>query len=238
MRLNKIIAIEGQIELLTGLHIGGGSDAMHIGGVDNPVIKHPHTQEPYIPGSSVKGKVRSLLEWYYGLVEYTHGSPFGFKQIDKVSADQKDAAFNLVKLFGASGGDISKNDAQKIGPTRITVRDAMPTSAWLEDIKEKSLLLTEAKSENTINRISGTADNPRQSERVPSGASFDFSLQIKVLEGDDEQALVNMVLTGLKLLEQDALGGSGSRGYGRVQFKLKDELAHQFAAIHPFANRA
>ena len=78
------------------------------------------------------------------------------------------------------------------------------------------MLLTEAKSENTINRISGTADNPRQSERVPSGASFDFSLQIKVLEGDDEQALVNMVLTGLKLLEQDALGGSGSRGYGRA----------------------
>jgi CRISPR-associated protein Csm3 len=67
LKLNKISVIQGTIELKTGLHIGGGDTEMHIGGTDNPVVKHPHTNEPYIPGSSLKGKIRSLLELKYGI---------------------------------------------------------------------------------------------------------------------------------------------------------------------------
>ena len=236
MRLNKIISVEGTLELLSGLHIGGGSDAMHIGGIDNPVIKHPHTQIPYIPGSSIKGKVRSLLEWYYGLVEYNQGKPIGYKQLDKVTEEQREPTKNIIKLFGVSGGDnLNFNQAKEIGPSRLSFRDAMPTQEWLDNINDKSLLLTEAKSENSINRIAGVADNPRQSERVPAGALFEFNLQMKVLDSDDEQAMLETLLKGLKLLEMDALGGSGSRGYGRVKLNLNTELAEKFAAIQPFA---
>lgn len=236
MKLNKIISVEGTLELLSGLHIGGGSDAMHIGGIDNPVIKHPHTQVPYIPGSSIKGKVRSLLEWYFGLVEYNQGKPIGFKQLEKVTEEQREPTKNIIKLFGVSGGDnLNINQAKEIGPSRLSFRDAMPSEAWLQEASDNAWLLTEAKSENSINRIAGVAENPRQTERVPAGAQFEFSLQMKVLDSDDEQAMLDTLLKGLRLLEMDALGGSGSRGYGRVRLNLNGELAEKFAAIQPFA---
>lgn len=236
MKLNKIISVEGTLELLSGLHIGGGSDAMHIGGIDNPVIKHPHTQVPYIPGSSIKGKVRSLLEWYFGLVEYNQGKPIGFKQLEKVTEEQREPTKNIIKLFGVSGGDnLNINQAKDIGPSRLSFRDAMPSEAWLQEASDNAWLLTEAKSENSINRIAGVAENPRQTERVPAGAQFEFSLQMKVLDSDDEQAMLDTLLKGLRLLEMDALGGSGSRGYGRVRLNLNGELAEKFAAIQPFA---
>lgn len=243
MKIEKIISIEGTIELLSGLHIGGGSDVMHIGGIDSPVIKHPHTNEPYIPGSSLKGKIRSLLEWQAGLVEYNQGKPIGYKQLEaikKVSHEQEKAARNIIKLFGVSGGDnLNESDAKEIGITRTIFRDSSLEKIWLENKKSRSLLLTEAKSENTINRISGTAEHPRQTERVPSGAFFDFSLQVKILDTDIEEQLLNTLLNGLKLLEMDALGGSGSRGYGRVKFNLSDAvLAEKLAAIDPFAKVA
>lgn len=238
MQLVKIISVEGALELLTGLHIGAGSDVMHIGGIDNPVIKHPHTQEPYIPGSSIKGKIRSLLEWQAGLVEFNQGKPIGFKQLEKIQdANKKAAALNILKVFGVSGGDnLTDKEATSLGFTRAIFRDASLNQAWLSGIKDRNLLLTEAKSENSINRISGVADNPRQTERVPAGAQFCFSVQIKILQNDNEHELLSLVLNGLKLLEMDALGGSGSRGYGRIKFTLSNpEQAQSFANITPFA---
>ncbi|WP_297499767.1 type III-A CRISPR-associated RAMP protein Csm3, partial [Thermococcus sp.] len=56
------VVIRGRIKALTGLHIGSQRDVSEIGGIDNPVIKDPHTGLPYIPGSSLKGKLRSLFE--------------------------------------------------------------------------------------------------------------------------------------------------------------------------------
>lgn len=241
MRIEKIISVEGTIELMSGLHIGAGSDVMHIGGIDNPVIKHPHTNEPYIPGSSLKGKIRSLLEWQAGLVEYNQGKPIGYKQLESIAnAKQNIAARNIIKLFGVSGGDNLNNiQAKEIGITRTSFRDASLEKNWLEDKKSRSLLLTEAKSENTINRIAGTAENPRQTERVPAEAKFNFSIQVKILDSDNECDLMATLLNGLKLLEMDALGGSGSRGYGRIKFHLADiDLAEKLAAIDPFAQVA
>ena len=237
MKLQKIISINGTITLLSGLHIGGGSDVMHIGGIDNPVIKHPHTNQPYIPGSSLKGKIRSLLEWQAGLVGCTKkGGPIGYSY--KVAPDQERSKMQILQLFGVSGGDnLSTEQAKEIGITRSSFRDAFPLESWLKKVDGK--LLTEAKSENTINRIAGTAEHPRQTERVPAGAEFAFELQVKILTGDDEAELCKTLLTGLKLLEMDTLGGSGSRGYGRVQFQLSDaNLAEQLAALDPFAHVA
>lgn len=205
----KIVKITGQVELLSGLHIGGGDDTMKIGGIDNSVIKHANGGEPYIPGSSLKGKMRSLLEWHYHLVGLGDGKPFSSKLLNKVlNADDKTNAENLLKLFGDSG------ESNEFGITRISVGDCNLNQ------DSKGMELSEAKYENTIDRQKGTAAHPRQSERVPAGVSFDFDIRIKVLEEDSEEELIAMLKQGLKLVENDYLGGSGSRGYGRVQFKL------------------
>ncbi|MEA1920500.1 MAG: type III-A CRISPR-associated RAMP protein Csm3 [Campylobacterota bacterium] len=205
----KIVKITGQVELLSGLHIGGGDDTMKIGGIDNSVIKHANGGEPYIPGSSLKGKMRSLLEWHYHLVGLGDGKPFSSKLLNKVlNADDKTNAENLLKLFGDS------SESNEFGITRISVGDCNLNQ------DSKGMELSEAKYENTIDRQKGTAAHPRQSERVPAGVSFDFDIRIKVLEEDSEEELIAMLKQGLKLVENDYLGGSGSRGYGRVQFKL------------------
>jgi CRISPR-associated protein Csm3 len=238
-RLNNIVEIKGTLLLKSGLHIGSGDNEMHIGGTDNPVIKHPHTNEPYIPGSSIKGKTRSLLEWYLGLVAYNEGKPFGYQQLVKVDDSNRVAATRLIQLFGVSGGDnLDSKQAAEIGPTRLSFRDCSLTRDWVQNLDNRNLPRTETKFENSINRIAGTAENPRNTERVPEGAVFDFCLALKILEGDDEAALTRMVLTGFKLLEMDALGGSGSRGYGKVQFQLAPALQAQLDALQPFTQKA
>ena len=242
MKLNKIIEIQGTLELLSGLHIGAGDSEMHIGGTDKAVIKNPHTKLPYIPGSSIKGKMRSLLEWNLGLVESSGGKPFGHSNLKKIGTDitKRQKAVNLLRMFGVSGGDDIK-EAQAtelgIGVTRLVVRDCNVEKSWVADKRERNLLLTETKFENSINRIAGTAENPRNIERVPAGAVFEFSISLKVLDTDIEAELITMLLTGLKLIELDALGGSGSRGYGRVKFKLST-MQDQLDSIDPFNQAA
>lgn len=205
----KIVTINGQIELLSGLHIGGGDDTMKIGGIDNSVIKNVNSNEPYIPGSSLKGKMRSLLEWHIGVVGIGDGKPFSSTLLDNAifnDTSKKVYAQNLLKLFGDSGQN------NMYGITRISVGDCS-----LSD-DSKGLVLSEAKYENSINRQKGTAENPRQTERVPAGVKFDFDIRVKVLDDDSEEELLAMVKEGFKLIENDYLGGSGSRGYGRVKF--------------------
>ncbi len=236
MQLTHITTIEASLELLTGLRIGAGDSEMHIGGVDNTVIKHPHTQAPYIPGSSLKGKIRSLLEWRSGAVQ---PGPLDFGQLGKASdSAQKSRVLHILQLFGVGGGDnLDEEQAKLIGPTRLAFWDCALDEQWAEDIRADNLPLTEVKSENRIDRIKGTAEHPRQTERVPAGASFIFRLSFKRLAGDDEK-LLDTALAGLKLLELDSLGGSGSRGYGKVRFAgLKIDSADatdRFAAIQPF----
>jgi CRISPR-associated protein Csm3 len=147
----------------------------------------------------------------------------------------------LLKLFGISGSDKLTEDQLKagFGITRLSVADANLNEGYVENIQQADLQYTEVKFENSINRLSGTADNPRNIERVPAGAQFNFSLQIKVLSCDMQKELEEMILTGLKLVENDALGGSGSRGYGRVKFILSDAaLQKRLDNINPFASVA
>ena len=222
----KIVKLTGTIELLSGLHIGGGDDTMKIGGIDNGVIKDVNTDKPYIPGSSLKGKMRSLLEWHIGVVnlkrdEKEMGNPLSSKHIwrDKEKKELWDVAFQkeerlhnamtLLKLFGDKEG--------AFGITRINVGDCALSQT------SNGMVLSEAKYENVINRQKGTAEHPRQTERVPAGVKFNFDIRIKVLDSEDsEEEFVNMVKKGFELIESDYLGGSGSRGYGRVKFHLSE----------------
>jgi CRISPR-associated protein Csm3 len=214
-QLTAITTITATLELVTGLHIGAGDSEMHIGGVDNTVIKHPHTQSPYIPGSSLKGKMRSLLEWRSGAVTE---EALGWKDYEKASGSVQAEVKRILQLFGISGdAKLGVDDLATIGPTRISFCDCNLNADWEKQIRDDNFSLTEVKSENRINRISGVAEHPRQTERVPADAQFDFRLSVKKLAGDGDDLLAT-VLQGLKLLEQDSVGGSGSRGYGKVKF--------------------
>ena len=202
--------ITGKIKVVTGLHIGSGNTEMHIGGTDNPVIKNAVTNEPYIPGSSLKGKMRSLLRLYTG---------------------GNDNGENVVKLFGSPAG------SDTVKPACLSFWDCFLTEDWKKTIDKKQMLYTEVKMENSIDRTTGTATNPRNTERVLPGSEFDFKLTVK--QYDDEDVLP-LVLGTMKLLEMDALGGSGSRGYGRVKFeelKIDGKDIKDFDSIKPFENR-
>ena len=234
MQLTNIHILEATLILETGLHIGGGDSEIHIGGIDNEVIKHPVSGEPYIPGSSLKGKIRSLLEWKSGAVQE---APLGKTEYDRAQNEQQQAVKAILQLFGISGDTQNEDFQKEIGHTRVSFWDCPLNKDYADRLREDNLPLTEAKSENRINRIAGTAQDPRQTERVPAGARFDFKLTIKEFDGDDE-ALSDTLLQGLKLLEWDSLGGSGSRGYGKVKLqnlrKNGEDISEDFANIQPF----
>ncbi|HFQ89625.1 MAG TPA: type III-A CRISPR-associated RAMP protein Csm3 [Desulfobulbus sp.] len=211
IRLLGYYHVQGEIVCETGLHIGGGNDIIEIGGLDNPVIRHPVTRLPYIPGSSLKGKMRSLLEMFTGAVN-AKGNVH--------SAEDCGGSMTcpICRIFGVSG-----SEGSSFGPGRLIIRDAC-----LADT-EQGGLVREVKYENMINRIKGTAEHPRQMERVPAGTKFSFAMSYRVFsvpgDGDDadggevDMKLFDRVLDCLKLLENDTLGGSGSRGYGQVSFQ-------------------
>lgn len=215
-KLVKIIRYFGTIECETGLAIKGAGNDLGIGGADSEVIKNPLTNEPYIPGSSLKGKMRSQLERIYGAKD-----KFGNPDV-KGSPCQCGRTDCLVcKVFGAHF-----NPGAKSAPTRIIVRDATLTETFRAQIRnlppERGSYL-EVKGENIINRNSGIAEHPRFMERIPAGASFDFEILLQILEQDEEEKMRAFVEKGLQLVEDSALGGSGSRGYGKVRFKYQTE---------------
>lgn len=199
-QLVKKIKINTSITLITGLHIGGNSENVEIGGIDNPVIKLASKGDvPYIPGSSLKGKMRCLLE-------QAAGAP-------KVGLDAK-----VNNLFGITENKSNNTNNQ---PSKIIVRDAMlsdDSKKMLLDCDNLDMPYTENKFENVIDRVKGIAQHPRQTERVPAGAEFNAEFIINVWDDDDEQELLVLFKKGIRLLENDYLGGSGSRGYGQIKF--------------------
>lgn len=233
LQLRKIEKLQGHLKLLSGLRIGASEGEIRIGGVDNQVIRHPYTNEPYIPGSSIKGKVRSLLEWLSGAVKQ---EPLSYKEIG-----QAELVKPILQLFGVGGGDQLKDtEAAELGPTRLAFWDAPLNERWRKEIEDENNLLVEVKTENRIDRIRGVAEHPRQTERVPAGAVFDFTVSMKVLNIDgDGNALRTLLFRGLRLLELDSLGGSGSRGYGKVKFRdLRldgEDVQTRFDLLDPFA---
>ncbi|UOD33967.1 type III-A CRISPR-associated RAMP protein Csm3 [Deferribacteraceae bacterium V6Fe1] len=216
--------ITGKIILESGLHIGAGDSEMHIGGVDNPVIKDAISGRPYIPGSSIKGKIRSLLEYYMNIhMKYnTKGQPLQAKHLEDESKKIEENDKDIIKLFGTSGSDSNKHE---FGITRTIFSDAHINEASVKSLELKTGQLTEIKAETAIDRVKGTALNGslRFIERVPRGAEFNFSVSLKTFPNDDFDSLKSTLLKGFKLLTLDALGGSGSRGYGRVSIKFDDE---------------
>ena len=167
-QLTKITTITATLTLVTGLRIGAGDSEMHIGGVDNTVIKHPLTGAPYVPGSSLKGKMRSLLEWRSGAVQE---KPLGAKDFKAAKGSQQAEIKHVLQLFGIGGGDVQDNKelVADLGPTRLAFWDCPLDASWEQEVRDNNQLLTEVKSENVINRISGVAEHPRNTERARPG---------------------------------------------------------------------
>ena len=189
------IQITGILEVVTGMHIGGSSAFAAIGAVDSPVIKDSRDNLPMIPGSSLKGKMRTLLAKEYN---------------ETVAAKPDDDNERIVRLFGsAKKGNIKRS--------RIQIADMVMANAD-EFRKSGSQSLTEIKFENTINRLTAVA-NPRQIERVIRGSEFDLDMIYEVEEESEIVEDLSMLAEGMKLLQYDYLGGHGSRGYGKVRFK-------------------
>lgn len=205
----KKIKINTSITLITGLHIGGNSENVEIGGIDNPVIKLASKGDiPYIPGSSLKGKMRCLLE-------QVAGAP-------KVGLDAK-----VNNLFGITESKANNTSNQ---PSKIIVRDAIlsdESQKMLLDCDNLDMPYTENKFENVIDRVKGIAQHPRQTERVPAGAEFNAEFILNIWDDDKEEELMALFMKGIHLLENDYLGGNGSRGYGQIKFGelIKTELS-------------
>lgn len=209
----KYFFIEGEIECLTGLHIGKGGGSIEIGGIDDPIVRNPLTDFPYIPGSSLKGKMRSLLEKEKKPNEFNREREGISRHECDDYEDAKDCP--VCRLFGSTGAE-SEN---KNYPAKLIVRDGELTDQ--NSIMREGMIVTEAKMENTIDRVTAAAV-PRTIERVSGGNNVRFNLNLvyQVNEEHQKEDLENILLC-LKLVEKEGLGGNISRGYGQVKFHIK-----------------
>ena len=193
-KLQGKLKITAKLRLETGLHIGGSDEFAPIGAVDKSVIRDPYTKEPIIPGSSLKGKIRSLLRRNRGAFAFEEESPV------------------LKRLFGTA-------EKKAATPARLQFFDIRLTPESVQAMEQLDMdtYMGEVKFENSIDPLTGEA-NPRQIERVPAGAVFDFQLIYNISDSDEALEDLQAFADGLHLLTWDYLGGNGSRGYGRVSF--------------------
>ena len=220
------ILIEGKLEVVTGLHIGGASSCAAIGAVDSPVVRNSRDNQPMIPGSSLKGKIRSLL---------------ARQRNQKISGNMDEDEEGILRLFGSA-----KNGNVRVG--RLIFSDLFLAE---QDSLESPV---EVKFENSINRLTAVA-NPRQLERVIPGTQFNLKLLYELkdttdrekekhseyYQGTEEEWILKdfqSLIDGMKLLELDYLGGSGTRGYGQVRFcNLSAGLVYGDEALEKFADQ-
>lgn len=196
-------AISGTIELKSGCRIGGSDDMLNIGAADLICIKHPVTLQPYLPGSSLKGRLRSEQEKRLGAFYWDK-----FKG-QRVASSKEPCGCGqpiclVCRVFGPH-----KNTNHTLGPTRIIVRDANLTEGGVLELK----------SENIINRETGTAEHPRKAERVSAGSEFSFKIGLQVLEGDKAQEMIDFVKDALRYVQETGIGSGISKGYGEIEFK-------------------
>ncbi|MBC7926658.1 MAG: type III-A CRISPR-associated RAMP protein Csm3 [Bryobacteraceae bacterium] len=219
--IGKLI-LEADLTCETGLHIGAGKGSMEIGGADNPVVKDAFGR-PYIPGSSLRGKLRSLLEHSSGLTSPAELVYLSRRKGQEVRIHQSDRPDDeICILFGRNPGRMERvsgeaMESRTATPSRLTVYDAPLEAESITQQMRENLddEITEVKSENAVDRLTSQA-NPRTLERVPAGARFRIRLVMDILCEPDRE-LVPRVAEALRLLEDDALGGGGSRGSGRVR---------------------
>lgn len=253
LKLTSTLVVE------TGLHIGGGGENLQIGGLDKPVIRDPMTRHPYLPGSSIKGKLRSILERLLEKPVNRHGGSGtyryesddlldGVTEIDSETFIKFEGARTcpVSRVFGSTGVTcwveaaaaraeklpLENNNPKEIdgkeyvkingrnSPARLIVRDChlLEESVAKLEKSDTTFYMTEWKFENGIDRVTAAA-NPRQVERIPKGAEFQFEMVYTIEDEEQVEEDIRNLAIALAILEDDALGGHGSRGYGKVRFE-------------------
>lgn len=259
------IRLSSTLHLKTGLHIGGGGETLDIGGIDKPVIRDPLTRQPYLPGSSIKGKLRAILERLLEKPLNRKGSRDTFRyESDDLSHGFTDiggqptipfegaASCPVSRMFGSTGvrcwiprsiavaeeldilpGERVRKQHPLLGeeqefikivgrnsPARLLVRDSHLVAKSADELKQidTGLYMTEWKFENGLDRVTAAA-NPRQIERVPAGSQFNFELVYTIENAAQVQEDLKNIALAFAILEDDALGGHGSRGYGKIEFQ-------------------
>jgi CRISPR-associated protein Csm3 len=254
------VRITSSLLVETGLHIGGGGETLDIGGLDKPIIRDPITRHPYLPGSSIKGKLRAILErWLNKPLNREREGILRYESDDLVDGYTEIAAGQYVRyegantcqvsrLFGSTGGSkywiktsvaesenlfdpknptaeiegesYTRIDQGRNAPARLIIRDCHLLEESANQLKkiDTGLFMTEWKFENSLDRVTAAA-NPRQFERVPAGSQFNFEIVYTVENAEQATEDLKNLAIALAILEDDALGGHGSRGYGKVRFK-------------------
>lgn len=226
------IFITANIEALTGLHIGGSSAGLEIGGLDKAVIRNPLTNRPYIPGSSLRGKMRSQTEKVLGLKQNNRIGQVTIHTCKEPEEYNAKGGCAVCHIFGVPG------EVKATGPTLLIVRDASLTDAsakQLEDAKP-DLPYAELKTEVAIDRVTSAA-TPRTMERVPAGAVFGPAELVFSIYDAADFARLKHVIDALQLVEDDYLGGAGSRGSGKVRFtdiKVTARTRNDYGTLHDF----
>lgn len=238
------VIITAEIEAVTGLHIGGSSTGLEIGGLDKAVIRNPRNNQPYVPGSSLRGKMRSQTEKVLGLPQ---NNPIGQATIH-VCRDEKDYTKNggcpVCHVFGVPA------EVGYSGPTRLVVRDVALTEESVKELDKinSELRFSELKTEVAIDRVTSAAV-PRTMERVPAGAVFGPAELVFGIYEKADYIRLKTVIQALQLVEDDYVGGAGSRGSGKVKFNSikvtarkrddysKSELFGEFESVQKLSDR-
>ena len=210
-KLLKKIVFTGKLKTITAIRIGGNKSSLEIGGIDNNVIKTGNGV-PFIPGSSLKGKMRSLL-----------AKIKGYESVEKDGVE-------LKRLFGTSG-ESTNSDTSSFTQTRLQVKDLHLDQEHFKrhfDSKYLDFEFTQIKTENKIIREKGSAEHPRQVERIPGGSEFVLKMIVDIFEGDNLISTVNLLKKSFLLIELDYVGGHGSKGSGEVKIELSDIQCHDF----------
>lgn len=207
MSMTGIEAFSGTLKVLgSGLRIGGSKEVVGIGETDNPIIRHPVTNVPYIPGSSVKGKMRCLLEQRSeNYRPERSGGPCGCGEC------------LICQLFGCGSTRNLRS------PTRLVFRDCQPTQET-QAMWETAGVDVEVRTHVAIDRGTGAAlrGHLTTMERIPAHSEFSFAFSLRTFDGDDVQEYYRFLAEGFELLSKHYLGGSGSRGYGEVLIVTED----------------
>jgi CRISPR-associated protein Csm3 len=202
--------ISGVIELKSGCRIGGSDDMLNIGAADLTCIKHPVTLKPYLPGSSLKGRLRAEQEKRLGCFKQNGSrSEKNNESSHREPSEHEPCGCGLKECLVCTVFGPHKNVNHELGPTRIIVRDAMLIDGG--DL--------ELKSENIINRKTGTAAHPRKSERVVSGSQFGLKIGLQIFDGDSRERLFDFVKKALVYVQETGIGSGISKGYGEIEFK-------------------
>lgn len=177
------VLIRGIIRCVHPLHIGGTYEEYEIGGMDNPIIREPDSRYPYIPGSSLRGKMRSMLEWAEGKVELNENGNAPVHTCSGFVRESNPPAFCPVCLaFGSSASEVL-GEKRFVGPTRLIIRDAHLTEYWEEKLtmlrQKRGIPMAEYKTENQIDRITSVA-NPRPIERTIKGTEFELEMVYRI----------------------------------------------------------